>query len=88
MENIQLSKLTKKIDIIVNLLLEKRQKENKYSDEDQALYLSSFGLSPSEIGALLAKSSNAARVLLAKLRKKGRLQKYNPMIGENCARKK
>lgn len=70
----QFSKMVKKLDILVNLLLEKRQRENNLSDEDQALYLSSFGLMPSEIAPLLAKSPNAVRILLTRLRKKRKLK--------------
>jgi hypothetical protein len=74
MDEKQLLRISKRLDIAINLFLEKRQKENNYSDEDQVLYLSTFKLAPSEMAALLAKSPNAVRILLTRLRKKGRLK--------------
>jgi hypothetical protein len=74
MDDKQLSQINKKLDILINVLLEKRQKEYKISDEGQALYLASFGLTPSEIAPLLAKSPNAIRIMLTRLRKKKKLK--------------
>lgn len=74
MDKKQFFQISKKLDILINLFLEKRQKENNYSDEAQALYLASFNLAPSEIAPLLAKSPNAVRILLTRLRKKGKLK--------------
>lgn len=69
-----ITEINKKLDILIKLLLEKRQKENKFSDEDEALFLSSLNLSPSEMAPLLSKSANAVRILLTRLRKRGRLK--------------
>lgn len=74
MDKKQFFQISKKLDILINLFLEKRQKENNYSDEAQALYLTLFNLAPSEIAPLLAKSPNAVRILLTRLRKKGKLK--------------
>lgn len=68
------SEISKKLDILIKLLLEKRQKENNYSDEDQAFFLASLNLTPSEMAPLLSKSPNAVRILLTRLRKRGRLK--------------
>jgi hypothetical protein len=69
-----ITEINKKLDILIKLLLEKRQRENKFSDEDQALFLASLNLSPSEMAPLLSKSANAVRILLTRLRKRGRLK--------------
>ncbi|MGA2315570.1 MAG: hypothetical protein ABSG71_04225 [Thermodesulfobacteriota bacterium] len=66
--------INKKLDILVKLLLEKRQKENNVSEEDQTLFLASLNLTPAQMAPLLAKSANAVRILLTRLRKKGRLK--------------
>lgn len=68
-----LRKINKKLDILISLILEKRQREHNLSDEDQALYLSSFDLAPSEMASLLVKTPNATRILLSRLRKKNKL---------------
>ncbi len=70
MNNKTLQQINKKLTILLNIFLEKRQKENNYSDEDQAYYLSEFALTHSEIATLIKKTSNAVGVLLHRQRKK------------------
>lgn len=74
MTEAQFAQINKKFDILINVMLEKRQKDNHLSDENQVLYLSTFDLAPSEMAPLLAKSANAVRILLTRLRKKRKLK--------------
>lgn len=65
MENIILAQINRKFDIMIGLLLEQRKRAGELSDEDNAAYLASFDLKPSEMAPLLSKSPNAVRILLS-----------------------
>jgi hypothetical protein len=64
--------LLKRLDIIINLLLEKSE-ENGGTATSKALKLDSFGLKPNEIGRIIGKPSRtvSATLLMAK-KKKGK----------------
>ncbi|MFA5388313.1 MAG: hypothetical protein WC312_00980 [Candidatus Omnitrophota bacterium] len=79
-----LQRIDNNLKIILSILLEKKIKEGNLSDQQQVSFLQERGLGIAEIAMVLGKTSNAVRILLTRLRKKG--QKI-PKGGNQCQKK-
>jgi hypothetical protein len=64
--------MSKRLDVIIRLLLEEQAKDGKLQRGDQLLILDSAGLSTSEIGKILGQQSKDISSRLKKLKGKPR----------------
>lgn len=67
--------ISKRLDVIIRLLLEQQLLEGKMKRNDQLQLMTSAGLNPSEIGKIIGYSGGDVSSQLSKLKKKKKSKK-------------
>jgi len=67
--------VTKRLDVIIRLLLEQQLQEGKMKRNDQLEFMTSVGLTPAEIGNIIEYSPGDVSSQLSKIKKKKKSKK-------------